>query len=308
MLDPKLNTLLAVTETSNFTRAAKLLSLTQPAVSHHINLLEEELGATLFVRCRGRAQLTREGEIVARYARRMKGMYERMLDELSNAEGRLDRIKVGITHTAESNRITEALAMYGNENGNVIITIITDTIKNLYESVENYDLDLAIVESKPMGTGLNSLMLDTDSIVCVLSNNNPLARRSMVTLNDLKKEKLILRLPSSGTRKLFESHLVSVNDSIDNFDVALEVDNIATIKDLIRKDLGVSVLAKSACMDEIRKGKITSLPIENLSMIRETSIIYRPDFMHMEMLHGFMRLYQELEDDGGTRRAAAVNG
>ena len=246
MLDVKLNTLLAVAETNNFTRAAELLSLTQPAVSHHIALLEEELGAPLFVRCRGRAQLTREGEIAVRYARRMKGLYEKMQEELSDAEGRLKRIRVGITHTSESNLITEALAKYGNENGNVIITIITDTIKNLYDAVENYDLDLAIVEGKPRAAGLNSLLLDTDSIVCVLSNNNPLARRSMVTLEDLKREKLILRLPSSGTRKLFESHLVSVNESIDNFDIALEVDNIATIKDLIRKDLGVSVLARSA--------------------------------------------------------------
>ena len=294
MLDVKLNTLLAVAETNNFTRAAELLSLTQPAVSHHIALLEEELGAPLFVRCRGRAQLTREGEIAVRYARRMKGLYEKMQEELSDAEGRLKRIRVGITHTSESNLITEALAKYGNENGNVIITIITDTIKNLYDAVENYDLDLAIVEGKPRAAGLNSLLLDTDSIVCVLSNNNPLARRSMVTLEDLKREKLILRLPSSGTRKLFESHLVSVNESIDNFDIALEVDNIATIKDLIRKDLGVSVLARSACMDEIRKGKIASLPIENLSMIRQTSVVYRQDFLHMDVLQGFMRLYQEL--------------
>lgn len=294
MLDAKLNTLLAVAETNNFTRAAQLLSLTQPAVSHHISLLEEELGAPLFVRCRGRAQLTREGEIVVRYARRMKGLYEKMQGELSDVEGRLERIRVGITHTAESNLITEALAKYGNENGNVIITIITDTIKNLYDAVENYDLDLAVVEGRPKSAGLNSLLLDTDSIVCVLSNNNPLARRSMVTLEDLKREKLILRLPSSGTRKLFESHLVSANESIDNFDIALEVDNIATIKDLIRKDLGVSVLARSACMDEIRKGKITSLPIENLSMIRQTSVVYRRDFIHMDMLHGFVRLYQEL--------------
>ncbi len=294
MLDAKLHTLLAVAETNNFTRAAQLLSLTQPAVSHHIALLEQELGAPLFVRCRGRAQLTREGEIAVRYARRMKALYEKMQEELSEAEGRLERIRVGITHTAESNLITEALAKYGNENGNVIITIITDTIKNLYDAVENYDLDLAIVEGRPRSSDLNALLLDTDSIVCVLSNNNPLARRSMVTLEDLKREKLILRLPSSGTRKLFESHLVSANESIDNFDIALEVDNIATIKDLVRKDLGVSVLARSACMDEIRKGKITSLPIENLSMIRQTSVVYRRDFVHMDMLHTFMRLYQEL--------------
>ena len=58
--------------------------------------------------------------------------------------------------------------------------------------------------------------------------------------------------------------------------MTIEVDNIATIKDLIRKDLGVSILPKSACMDELRKGKIAALPIENLSMARETRIHAQP--------------------------------
>ena len=294
MLDEKLNTLLAVAESGNFTRAAQQLALTQPAVSHHISQLERELGVPLFVRCRGRAQLTREGEIAVRYARRMKALYEKMRGEINDAETRLARIRVGITHTSESNLITEALAKFGRENGGVIITIITDTIQNLYDAVENYDLDLAIVEGRRPSSGLNSLMLDTDSIVCVLSPDNALSRRSMVTLEDLKRQKLILRLPSSGTRKLFESHLMSVNESIDHFDIALEVDNIATIKDLVRKGLGVSVLARSTCMDEIRKGKIVSLPIENLSMMRETLMVYRRDFTYIDVLNDFVRLYQEL--------------
>ncbi len=294
MLDNRLYTLLAVAETQNFTRAAQLRALTQPAVSHHISQLEKELGVPLISRRRGMNVLTPEGEIVARYARRMRAIGEKMLTELSGAEGRLVRVRVGITHTSESNLIAEALAKYGSENKGIIITIITDNINNLYDSVENYDLDLAIVDGRPRNTPLNSLLLDTDCLVCVMSNNNPLARHAMVTLEDLKREKLILRLPSSGTRMLFESHLMSVNESIDDFEVTLEVDNIATIKDLIRKDLGVSVLARSACMDEIRKGKIVSLPIENLSMIRETRVVYRSDFPHMEVLSGFIRRYQEL--------------
>ena len=294
MLDNRLYTLLAVAETQNFTRAAQLRALTQPAVSHHISQLEKELGVPLISRRRGMNVLTPEGEIVARYARRMRAIGEKMLTELSGVEGRLVRVRVGITHTSESNLIAEALAKYGSENKGIIITIITDNINNLYDSVENYDLDLAIVDGRPRNTPLNSLLLDTDCLVCVMSNNNPLARHAMVTLEDLKREKLILRLPSSGTRMLFESHLMSVNESIDDFEVTLEVDNIATIKDLIRKDLGVSVLARSACMDEIRKGKIVSLPIENLSMIRETRVVYRSDFPHMEVLSGFIRRYQEL--------------
>ena len=116
----------------------------------------------------------------------------------------------------------------------------------------------------------------------------------MVTLSELKKEQMILRLPTSATRQLFESTLESINDSINNFNVTIEVDNIATIKDLIRKDLGVSILPKSACMDELRKGKIAALPIENLSMARETRIVYNRDFDHPEILQEITKTYQEV--------------
>lgn len=66
----------------------------------------------------------------------------------------------------------------------------------------NYELDLAIVEGMPVGSGFSSLMLDTDYLVCAMSVNNPLSRRAMVTLNELKGEQMILRLPTSATRQL----------------------------------------------------------------------------------------------------------
>ena len=291
MLDIKLETLLTVAEEKNFTKAAEKLSLTQPAVSHHISMLEKELGVKLFVRGNGEFRPTSEGETVLRYARRITAMYSKMKAELSDSERMTAKIRVGITHTAESNLITEALAKYGSQNKRISITIITDTIKNLYNMLENYELDLAIVDDRPAASNLNCLMLDTDYLVCVLSNNNPLSGKSMVTLAELKKEQMILRLPTSATRRLFEASLMSIGESIDSFDVALEVDNIATIKDLIRKDLGISILPKSACMDEINKGKLAALPIENLSMIREMNIVYNRDFSKAEILREIVGLY-----------------
>ena len=80
MLDPKLDTLLLVAEKRNFTRAAQALSLTQPAVSHHISQLEQELGVRLFVRGNGDLMLTPEGETVLRYVRRMKALEKKMAD------------------------------------------------------------------------------------------------------------------------------------------------------------------------------------------------------------------------------------
>ncbi|MBQ9263512.1 MAG: LysR family transcriptional regulator [Clostridia bacterium] len=293
MLDTRMETMLMICEKNSFTRAAESLSLTQPAVSHHIQSLEKELNVRLFYRSRGELKLTPEGEIVARYARRMKGMHEKMLRALQDAEKQMTSIRVGITHTAESSLIAEVLAKYSTSSPGIRLTIITDTIKNLYDMLDQYELDLAIVEGRAPDQTINALLLDTDYLVCVVCNESALAHKSMVTLDDIRKEKMILRLPGSATQNLFVSHLESIGMSIDEFDVVLEVDNIATIKDLIRKNMGVSILARSACMDELRKGKLTALPIENLSMVRQTNILYPKDFPHPEVLQAITRLYRE---------------
>ncbi|MBR6603593.1 MAG: LysR family transcriptional regulator, partial [Clostridia bacterium] len=268
---------------------------TQPAISHHINALEAELDKKIFVRGKGELKLTPDGEIVVKYARRMKVLGDKLIRELDDSEKRINNIRIGITHTAESNLITEVLAKYGAKYEGASIKIITEPITNLYNMLENYELDLAIVDGKPSGKELRSLMLDTDYLVCVLANENPLAKNEMVTLRELRREKMILRLPSSATRIQFENQLEILGESISDFDIMLEVDNIATIKDLIRKNLGVSILAKSACMDEVMKGKITVLPIENLSMIRETNIVYHKDFDGTEILSKLMKIYREVK-------------
>ena len=295
MLDPKVDTLLEVVKQQSCTRAAAALSLTQPAVSHHIRQLEAALGVTLFKQEKGRLQLTKEGEIAVLYARRMKALQARMVTDLADAERRLSRIRIGITHTAESSRIAEALAQYSSQNSGLTITIVTDTIKNLYEMLDNFELDLAIVEDRPSGGRFHSLLLDTDCLMCAVSNRSPLARQTMVTIEELKRQKMILRSAGSATRTQFESTLTAVGESADDFDVILEVDNIATIKDLIRKGLGVSILARSACIDEVRKGKLTVLPIENLSLVRETNLVYHRDFAHTEVLQSILRIYRETQ-------------
>ena len=295
MIDVKTDTLIAVAEEKKFTSAAKRLSLTQPAVSHQIGQLEQELGCKLFIRGNGEFMLTREGEIALKYARRFKAMYSKMLTEIDDCAKNLTKVRIGITHTAESSIIAEALAKCGNSDNGILITIITDTIKNLYSMLDNYALDIAIVEDKPTNPGLYSVMLDTDYLVCVMSNNNPLAKQSMVTLGEIKRERMILRLPSSATRMLFEATLERLGASIDSFNAVLEVDHIATIQNLIRTDFGVSILPRSACLDELGKRKLTALPIENLSMVRETNIVYKKDFSHIGILKDITRAYKDIE-------------
>lgn len=294
MIDDKLITFFKVVETKNFTKAANELSLTQPAVSHHISQLENEYKVSLFIRNKGNLKLTPEGEIFLKYAKMMQSIDKKLAEELLDPTQRLKKIRVGITHTSESNMMTEVFAKCVNDIDKLSITIVTDTKKNLYDKLANYEIDMAVIEGKNNNPEYNALMLDTDYLVCVLSKDHYLAKNVVITLNQLKKEKMILRLPTSATRELFESTLATINESINDFNITLEVDNIETIKELVKKNLGVSILPRSACIKDLQQNKIKILQIENLSMVRETEIIYRKDFSYVDILQHITKSYQEI--------------
>lgn len=293
MLDQKIMTLLKVYEKKSFSKASDSLAITQPAVSQHIKALEEEYGVKIFERNNGKFIVTREGEMVIQTARKMLGLNNLLIQELRDKTGASEHLTIGVTHTVESNPIAEALAKFCSENDGISIKIITDSIKNLYKKLKSYELDMIIVEGRTQDEGLKFFMLDTDYLCLAVSPNHPFADRELVTLGELKKENLILRLPNSGTRNLFVAHLESNNMDINEFNVILELDSVATIKDLIRRDFGVSILPRSSCLDEIKKGKIIVLPIENLSMIREMNIVYREDFNQTDTLRGIVKAYNE---------------
>ncbi len=293
MLGVLMNTFMKVAEKQNFTKAADELGMTQPAVSHQIRQLEDEVGHRLIIRSRSGLKLTAEGEIVLKYARRVYALNEKMLLELAGGSRLLSVLRVGITHTCESNLTAASLAKVSSAHKGLRITLTSDTINNLYDKLESYELDLAVIDGPVPDMCFSSVLLDTDYLVCVMSPSNPLAGMRAISLSELRNQKLILRSAQSGTRSLFESTLESNNESIRSFDVILEVDNIATIKDLIRKDMGVSILPRSACMDEIGKNKVVALPVENFSMVRETRIVYNRDFSEKQFLDEIIKVYGE---------------
>lgn len=294
MLNQRLETLLCVYETLNFTKASETLNLTQPAVSQHIKALENEFKCKIFIRGEKSLKVTPEGEIVVKYAKRIQNLFSTIPSALRDYRNNARHIRIGVTQTAELGQLSSMLAKYCLENDGIHITLISDTINNLYVKLKNYEVDMIIVEGKKQDNNFNSILLDTDCLILAVSTDNPLSQKSVVTMDELKKEKLILRLPESGTRALFEAHLKSVNESLDSFDVILEVDHIATIKELVHQNFGVSVLAKSVCYNDVQKNKFAVVSIENLSMIRDINLVYHKDFEAYDIINQIVNLYQEM--------------
>lgn len=294
MVDTKLQSLVKIVETGSFTRAAEALGLTQPAVSQHVRLLEEEFGVKIFDHSHNRFQLTQEGELIVGFARREMALYRNLLSALRDQKTELRSLTIGITHSAESSNVIEALAAYVAHFDDLNLKLLTKTTDKLYGMLKNFEVDFAIVEGSVSDPDLCSMLVDTDSLVLVVSPHHALADRKTVPLERLKEEKMILRLPNSNTRNLFKASLESQGRSVDEFNVVMEIDSIASIKDLVRREFGVSVLSKSACMDEIRKGKLVALGIEELTMRREIHLVYHKDYEHKEFLEGIVQTYRSL--------------
>lgn len=294
MIDTKFETLLAVVNSQNYTQAAKKLHLTQPAISQHISLLEKEFNIKIFLKNGKEFKLTHEGEILVDYARKISNLYKELDTRIEDSKTNTKSLTVGITHSSESNVLIDVLAKYCTLNNGIRIKIVSDTIKNLYDKLSNYEIDFAFVEGKNVEGNYSSVLLDTDSLVAVMSNNNPLSKLGVVDVKDLTKENLILRSSGSATRTLFENQLSYLNMSLNEFNVVMEIDNIATIKDLVSKNDFTSILPKSACISDAKNKTLTILPITNMNMIREINLIYLEDSLDKKVIDDILKIYKEI--------------
>lgn len=293
MYDSKLKTLLVVYKTGNYTSAAKQLNLTQPAVSQQISQLENEFNIKIFNRYGNKITPTSYGSILINYAKRIIYTYKELDLKIKDEMKQMKSLSIGITHSLEGNIVPEVLATFASKNAGMKIKIVSDSIKNLYDKLSTYEIDLAVIEGKINGEKLSKVLLDTDSLVAVISNDNPLSKKFMVDINDLKKEKLILRSSKSATRNLFTSQLEVSNLSLDEFNVILEIDNTFSIKELVSKNIGVSILPKSICYHEFKDKRLTILPIKDMNMITEINLAFIKNTIDESVINEIVNAYKE---------------
>ncbi|MFA6796472.1 MAG: LysR family transcriptional regulator [Bacilli bacterium] len=292
MIDSKTYTLLSFARTKNFSATAKELHMSQPNVTYQIKALEKEYNIKIYITNRRAITITKQGEILAKYAERLVEQDRQARLSVENSKIGRSSIVVGITPTAEETMVPHIFAKYAQLNPDVHIKIVSHNIRHIYTYIKNFSIDLGLIEGQISNSKLESLLLDTDFLVLAVSPKNKLAKKSSVTLSELKQQNLILRLPHSGTRQLFESSLLANNETIDNYKVTMEIDNINTIKELVSNDYGATVIANSSCVDEANKGKLVLIPIEKMSMVREINLIYRKDFKNLKLLTDIQQIYK----------------
>lgn len=295
MIDTRIVSFLTLIECKSYTKAAQQLHLTQPAISHQIRQLEEEFQVKIFHKSKKSLILTPEGEILEKYAHRMMSVYNSTHQALEDARNHLHRFVIATTPTAGEYYIPQLLAAYCSEHSDVRINLITDSINNIYNKLKLYEADFAIIDGRLTSDRYHSILLDTDYLCLIVSPKHPLANRSSVKMSELRDEKFILRLKEAGTREIFESYLESQRDSIRNYRILIETDSLATIKELVMSNMGVSIMSHNACKEDEQKGRLKTIPIMNSTMIREINLVYPKDFQHVDVLLELKKTYSKLQ-------------
>ena len=285
MQDFRVKTFLTVCRTLNYTRAAEELALTQPAVSQHITYLEREYGAKLFTYHRKKLELTPAGRVLrdglATMAHDDVLLHER-IEEV--AHGATVKLRIGMTLTAGEYVVARPLARCLGARPDIQITVRSGGTQHLMELLDAGTIDCAFVEGLFDKARYASRPFSSERLVpiCAAEHRFP---RTPRTLEDLLGERLILREPGSGTRKILERELSQLGYTTEMFRATICISSFKIIRELVANGLGVSFLYEAVVGQDAQFGHFRCPP---LTGSHELNVVYLKNTPAARYAHAFL--------------------
>jgi LysR family transcriptional regulator, cyn operon transcriptional activator len=246
---------LAVADSAHFTKAAAILHVTQPTLSHQIRQLEDQLGLPLFDRVGRRVRLTAAGELLLPHARRVL----RQLEEAESALGELlglkrGVLKVGIVQTVNACVIPEIVGRFSKAHPGIQVACSEMAVDEIETGLEAGRLDVGIGFLPPLRKSLQGEVLFAEELVAVVSTAHPLAKHRQLRVRDVAKHPLVLLSPKYCTRQLIDDAFTQARarpniqiemNSIDSILSTVREANLATLLPslaLCQRDLGFKAI------------------------------------------------------------------
>jgi DNA-binding transcriptional LysR family regulator len=279
-----------IVDLGSFSRAAEANGVSQSNASQVVHQLEERMGVKLIDRSKRPFVLTPEGQrfhegsrvIVQRYEdleREVKSLHEAVEARLTVAS----IYSVGLAHM--SGCLREFLAAH--PKADVRLEYLHP--QRVYEAVDTGQADLGLVSYPQESASLVALPWRTEPMVLVCYPQHPLTRRASVTLAELGGEAFVAFQEGLRIREeidwAFEQHGVSPR-------IALEFDNIETIKRAIEIGAGISLLPEPTITREIEDGTLVQVPLAGEPLVRSLGIIHRRDRKLSTTAQQFIQLLQ----------------
>lgn len=270
--------------------AATVLGLSQPSVSTHIKGLEELLGQPLFARHPGRPmELTEAGRLVYAYAHETVLGAENVIDVLRDlTEGRRGHVTMGVSRGLAHDAITPLLLEHRRRAPEVMLSVQSGTLAEVIEFVETGEVSFGLVTTVGPVGGLRSQLLRPVDLVVIAAPGHHLARKSLVTPEDLAREPFITPRRTSSHFRLITGLARQVGYVFGN--VTLEVDDGMTMSSLTREGTAVALALRTGVERELALGELVALNVRPVMPPIELRLISRPSRRFASAEQRLMRL------------------
>ena len=282
----------------NTTHAAETLHMAQPAVSLAIRELEQYYGVRLFDRIGRRLVLTETGRRFLAYGRRITGLVDDMDRELRNWD-QLGLLRVGASITIGAQFLPSYVRTFLQLNPGVEIRVEVASSDRLEEGLMDNSLDFALMEGAPRGDCIRSLADLEDRLAVTCPRDGPFCQGQVLTLEEFRAQRFLLRERGSGTREEFERTVAAAGLTVEPVWEAMST--TALVNGVIC-GLGIAVLPYRMVLGPLERGLVVSVGVEGLDFRRQFRIAWHKDKYLTPLAGSFIDLCRRYELDYPTPR------
>ena len=249
-----------VAEMGSFTRAAIALDVAQPALSRQVRLLEVELRQNLLARNGRGATPTEAGKLLLEHGRGILHQVERAREELGRVRGALaGRVAIGLPPSVAKVLAVPLIREFRQRMPEATLSITEGLSVGMQESVANGRLDIALLYNAAASTDTEiTPLLEEDLFLVERQAQGVRAIAKAIALKDIAAMPLVIPSRPNAIRMLVESGLANLGLRPR---IALEIDGVAAILELVADGAGSAVLSRYAVATSGRPQAFALRPI-----------------------------------------------
>jgi len=278
-------------ELRSFSETGKKHGLSQSAVSQQIAQLELTHKDQLLDRKKRPLELTPAGELFYEACRDIIERYERLRSELNALQKSSGgRINVAAIYSIGMHTLPDYVKKFMVNYPDVNVHVEYLNSGQIYELVLNGEVDIGLVAVPKRDKRLEVYDFEEEPLVLVCSPKHPLAGESKIDVHKVQFEKFVGFGKEVPTRVWIDSILQRYNVVVRP---VMEFDNIETVKRALEINVGISILPRSAILQELDSGTLKAVSFSDEDFVRPTGIIIRKDKIFSQAGRYFVELLRK---------------
>ena len=260
-------------ETQSFTKAAQINGVTQSAVSQQISSLERQFKSLLIERSKKRFRLTREGEVLCDYSKRIIALHDSLHSKLQEIKDIISgNIRVTTIYSIGLHDLPPYIKKFLQAYPTVHVHVEYRRADQVYEDVLSNVVDLGLVAYPAKDNRIEIVSLRRDPLVLICHPQHPFAKLKSVKFKTLNGTNFVNFETDIPTRKALDKLFRENGVRTEN---VMEFDNVETVKRAVEIDAGVSIVPTVTVAEEIAKNTLVAVPFDDPEVCRPIAVIYK---------------------------------